>query len=91
MTRALLTLLIVSGFELRYDPAVLRSHAIKHLPRLTSQENGTDIPVEVAPARDQILFPNNGRTDPDSIIFIPLHDSSVPDYAKAYPEVTVAA
>ena len=91
MTKALLTLVMVSGFQMRYDPAVLRDHSVKHLPRLTSQENGTDIPVEVAPARDQIVFSGNGRTDADSVMFIPLHDASVPDYAKAYPEVTRAA
>jgi hypothetical protein len=89
MTRALAVLVVVSNFQLRYDPAVLPRHEIRHLPRLTMQETGTDIPTDVAPARDQIVFPDNHRpNDPDSIVFYPLSDSSVPNFAKAYPQLT---
>jgi hypothetical protein len=88
MMRALAILVMLSNFQLRYDPPVLRRHEIRHLPRLTKQEIGTDIPIDLAPARDQIIFPENGRPeDPDSITFFPLHDTSVPNFAKAYPEL----
>ena len=86
MTRALLTLVLVSGFQLRYDPALLRRHEIKHLAKLTAQQNGTDIPIDVGPARDQIVFPDNGRDGPDTITFLPLRDATVPNFAKAYPQ-----
>jgi hypothetical protein len=89
MTRALAVLVVVSGFQFRYDPAILKQHEIRHLPRLTNEENGTDIPSEVGPARDQILFSDNHRPhDPDSITFFPLKDASVPSFAKAYPQLT---
>jgi hypothetical protein len=89
MTRALAVLIVVSNFQLRYDPAVLHRHEIRHLPRLTNQENGTDIPTDVAPARDQIVFPDNGRPyDPDTITFYPLTDPSVANFARAYPQLT---
>src|SRR5215471_4293015 len=91
MTKALLTLVILSNFQLRYDPAVLHRHTVKHLPKLTSQQNGTDIPVDVGPERDQILFPDNRRDGPDEITFIPLRDSTVPSFDKAYPQVAASA
>jgi hypothetical protein len=86
--RALTILVVVSGFQFHYDPAILHRHQIRHLPRLTTQENGTDIPSDVGPARDQVLFPDNGRQyDPDSITFYPLTDTTVPNFAKAYPQL----
>jgi hypothetical protein len=89
MTRALAVLVAVTGFQFRYDPAILHRHEIRHLPRLTAAENGTDIPTEVGPARDQIVFPDNGReNDPDNITFFPLSDRSVPNFTKAYPQLT---
>ena len=89
MTRALAVLVVVSNFQVRYDPAVLHRHEIRHLPRLTQQENGTDIPTDVAPARDQIVFADNRRPlDPDTITFFPLTDPSVPNFAKSYPQLT---
>jgi hypothetical protein len=90
MTRALLTLVVVSNFQLRYDPAVLHEHRIKQLAKWTSQQNGTDVPVDVAPARVRIEFAGNGRDYPDTITFIPLRDLSVPSFAKAYPEVAAS-
>jgi hypothetical protein len=87
--RALAILVVVSGFQFRYDSAILPRHEIRHLPRLTNAENGTDIPSDVAPARDQIVFPDNHRpNDPDTITFFPLSDRSVPNFAKAYPQLT---
>jgi hypothetical protein len=89
MTRALAVLVAVAGFQFRYDPAIFHRHEVRHLPRLTAVENGTDIPTDVAPARDQIVFPDNGReNDPDTITFFPLKDTSVPNFAKAYPQLT---
>jgi len=87
--RALAILVVVSNLQFRYDPAILHRHEVRHLPRLTNQENGTDIPTDVAPARDQVVFPDNRReNDPDTITFFPLKDPSVPNFAKAYPQLT---
>src|SRR5262249_21461098 len=88
MTRALAIAVVVSGFQLQYDPDLFARHEIRHLPRLTKQEIGTDIPIGLAPAREQIAFPDNRRPDdPDNITFFPLRDASVPNFSRAYPDL----
>lgn len=76
---------------------------IKAEPRLTSRENGDGVPVEVFPAR--ITFelkdrrpltawaPGARNLSPvnSAITVIPLRDSTVEDFAAAYPNLAVRA
>jgi len=57
-------------------------------PRLTAEENGTDVPVAVGPAHMVVSFDKESRS---YISFVPLEDNSVSDYAKAYPQADKAA
>jgi hypothetical protein len=89
------------GFSLRYDPACYGPEvAITREPRLTEAEVGTDIPVDVAPARArfglQALAPafldrHSDWSREAWVQVIPLRDPSVGDFAKAYPDLQACA
>jgi|WetSurMetagenome_2_1015567.scaffolds.fasta_scaffold02321_11 hypothetical protein len=87
-----------SGFVVDYDPAAFgKEFRITEEPRLTAAENGTDIPLDVGPARTKISFapiPPAFLTEGERwgsegawIRIVPLQDSGVPDFQKAYPNL----
>jgi hypothetical protein len=84
-----------SGIKVTYDAADFSAHSWKQEPRLTTQEIGTDIPEGVGPAHAVLLLTavNGTRRDPQDsrIAFIPLSDTSVPNFAKAYPGLQSSA
>jgi hypothetical protein len=84
-----------AGISLRYNSADFRSASVAQQPRLTAEENGTDVPVAVAPARTEVSFADKNEfsssKDRSTIAFVPLYDKSVADYAKSYPQVYGAA
>jgi len=59
---------------------------ISRAPRLTQEENGTDIPYDVAPARTRFNF-SGGMV----LEVIPLSDPGVQDFQKAYPDLVACA
>lgn len=76
---------------------------VQHQPRLTAQEVGTDIPLDVAPAHD-CYYLKDSRPLPaleqgaryfhpaqSFVCLIPLNDPSVDDFGNAYPQLTDAA
>jgi len=90
------------GFEVQWDARDFTSCAISPRPRLTMQENGTDIPIDVAPGRVRIdlvsplpPFYINGEKAPatqeHNLELIPLQDASVPDFNVAYPNIASVA
>jgi hypothetical protein len=74
------------GIGLRYDPADFTNHSFRREPKLTAADNGTDIPVAVGPLRTTILL-----GDEPVVELTPLADSSVTNFAAAYPQVSGAA
>jgi hypothetical protein len=78
----------LSGISLRFSPNDLGAPSVTQQPRLTAEENGTDIPIDVGPARRVVSFGDKSAQSPRSYIsFIPLDDKSVVNYAKSYPQV----
>jgi hypothetical protein len=92
-----------SGVSLRYSPEYFSEHAVKQEPRLTMEENGTDIPIGIAPAHAVISLkdkrplpaldrgPRYFSPSYSSIAVIPLKDPSVKSFAKSYPDVASEA
>ncbi len=88
-----------SGISLRFRSNEFGAPSITQQPRLTAEENGTDIPIDVGPARMVISFADkrpvhilskeqSAQLPPRSYIsFVPLDDKSVANYAKSYPQV----
>jgi hypothetical protein len=76
-----------AGIALRFNPEEFGKSSITQQPRLTAEENGTDVPVDVGPAHTVITFGDKRNY----ISFVPLNDKSVGDYAKSYPQVYAAA
>jgi len=89
------------GFSLRYDRACYAPEVrVTREPRLTEAEVGTDIPVDVAPARTRFelrslrpAFLGPGADWPREawVQVIPLRDPGVADFAKAYPDLQACA
>jgi hypothetical protein len=81
------------GISLRYDPADFAGETVKREARLTHEEIGTDIPEGVAPLRTTIILKGTGanRQREGEIEIVPLRDPSVPNFAKAYPELQRSA
>lgn len=90
------------GFQISWDAQAFRSCTFSTRPRLTSEENGTDIPIDVAPQRVRIdlvapapRYWVEGEKRPSTqahhLELIPLQDPSVADFAKAYPYLTATA
>jgi hypothetical protein len=76
------------GIGLAYRPADFPTHSWKLAPRLTRQENGSDIPIGIAPAHLAIALAGHAPREGDNEIeIVPLRDPSVPNYAKAYPDL----
>jgi len=73
------------GFSLQ-APELLGQGQIGRPPRLTHEENGTDIPYDVAPPRTRFTF--SGGT---VLEVIPLTDPGVTDFGKAYPDLATCA
>jgi hypothetical protein len=80
------------GITFTYDVADFTADTWKQEPKLTAQDVGTDIPEGVAPAHP-VVFLSGGRRHPEDnrISVIPLSDSSVPNFAKAYPGLQSSA
>jgi len=80
------------GITVRYA-ADFTGHTWKQEPKLTQQQVGTDIPEGVAPLRPVLHLKGQvpGRADDNTIEITPLHDRSVPDFAKAYPGLNSSA
>jgi hypothetical protein len=88
-----------SGISLRFDSNDFAASSITQQRRLTAEENGTDIPVDVGPSHMMISFADkrplpvlgkeqSAQMPPRSYIsFVPLDDKSVASYAKSYPQV----
>ena len=73
--------------SLRYDSADFTGHEVKREPKLTKKEND-GVPVDVAPLRTTIVLHSRlSRANQATIETVPLHDTGVPNFAKAYPEV----
>jgi len=72
------------GFTLQAGGAFPKGR-VDLAPRLTLQENGSDIPYDVAPARAKFCFPIGDQGATLDVIL--LRDPSVPDFAKAYPDL----
>jgi len=90
------------GYQIDWDAQAFRSCVFSTRPRLTAEENGTDIPIDVAPQRVRIdlMAPAPrywvaGEKRPSGqehhLELIPLQDPSVADFAKAYPDLTAQA
>lgn len=90
-----------NGCTFEYPSNHFKSWKSKREPRLTIQENGTDIPLGIAPARTKIIIgikasglhpASDLKTVGDAEIqFIPLQDSTVPDFKAAYPDLWKSA
>jgi hypothetical protein len=80
------------GIAVQYGPD-FGAHSWKQEPKLTQQEIGTDIPEGVAPLRPVLQLKGRlpARIDENTIEVIPLSDSSVHDFAKAYPGLNSSA
>lgn len=71
-----------------------------HEPRLTAEENGDQLPFGIGPKRTKFSLslktpeflnkPKEWRQREAWVQFVPLHDSTVPDFKKAYPELEAA-
>lgn len=90
------------GFSFQYSSTFfLPSCQIEQEPKLTIEEVGKQIPYDVGPARAKFILtaktPSfiHGKSSPiprDAWVqIIPLQDSSVPDFKKAYPELDTCA
>jgi hypothetical protein len=81
------------GVSLKYDPADFAGETVKREARLTHLEIGTDIPEGVAPLRTTIVLKGTGanRQRESEVEIVPLRDPSVPNFAKAYPELQRSA
>lgn len=91
------------GVTLTYDDAAYPEVKTEVKKKLTAKENGSDIPTDVAPkhpifwlwdkkdldakaaAKDDSVFTRS------QIAVFPLSDSSVPKFAKAYPDISEGA
>ncbi|NTV53148.1 MAG: hypothetical protein HGA76_09085 [Candidatus Firestonebacteria bacterium] len=92
-----------NGSKLTYDAFFFQACDVKTFPRLTQQENGTDVPVEVFPARfsfnlkDKRPMPALAKGPRyffpvfSEVTVIPLQDPSVKDFELAYPGLAQAA
>jgi hypothetical protein len=80
------------GVSLCYSPADFPGHSVRREAKLTAEDNGTDIPLGVAPLRTSIVLraPGGGEAR-NRIEVIPLRDASVEDFGEAYPELQDAA
>lgn len=85
-----------AGISLRFDSNDFAAASVTQRPRLTAEENGTDVPVDVGPTRMVIGFGDKRQLDKDQsaqlpprsyLSFVPLDDKSVANYAKSYPQV----
>jgi hypothetical protein len=72
------------GISLVYAAAVFPTCEVKREARLTDQENGTDIPFDVFPARVSFAL-NDKRVLSSSITVTPLTDTTVANFSQAYP------
>lgn len=89
--------------SVRYNSADFASCSLVPQRRLTMRENGTDVPIDVAPAhslvllRDKRALPNlagdllKDYLKENSISLVPLTDGSVQSYSTGYPYVYKAA
>lgn len=89
------------GVSASYLPADFKGCKVTLVKRLTAQENGDAMPVLVGPRRVRLSFvhrwPRALAPEPrlpsegSCIQVIPLEDPTVPDFAKAYPNLAAAA
>jgi len=89
------------GFSFEYSAATFRSFKVIRDARLTEQENGTDYPAGIGPARveftlHQVVPAFAREKGQDSyteatVVIVPLRDPSVPDFTKAYPDLAQTA
>lgn len=86
-----------NGTSILYMPSLFQSWKSDRMPRLTMQENGTDIPFDVAPEHTKFTFrvrpskylpeselDNFGKA---TVEIIPLFDKTVPNFDIAYPDL----
>jgi formylglycine-generating enzyme required for sulfatase activity len=91
------------GVSFRYDPSHFDSCSVSRENRLTAQEAGDGPPVDVEPARIAFALKDK-RPLPalqkgpryfcpaySYLSIIPLADSSVPDFSRAYPDLNGSA
>lgn len=89
-----------AGVSFVYSAGDFRRAVLREQKRLTAQEAGTDIPVEVFPASRCFVFesaraaaeigPNLWDAD-NFVCFFPLGDPSVADFRAAYPQLSESA
>ena len=90
------------GVSASYLPADFTACKVTQEKRLTAQENGEDLPLMVGPGRVRLSFvhrwpkalaaePPRLPTEGSCIKVFRLTDPTVPDFAKAYPNLAAAA
>lgn len=89
------------GFTFDYAADVFHGMKFERVNRLTAQENGEEMPFDIAPSHlkctlqeEPPIFMKHEKTDPQIeawLEIIPLQDPSVPDFKKAYPDLVDGA